>query len=322
MKWFFLFILIFSCSTPKRFPAGQLHDPLSCADNVGPFFNTNLWNHKKITTELARRLENQEFNDQAWYDLLNADPYALKKFLQEKVRDEKYLNRIEYELGKDYLVLLLHPGLFSRFDHFLSFAKSVIGNLPDKISSATLYQMYSQHLGPAKIFRGMALENDQVANNLATKGIPANFLGQNTHHGTEVLSQEITQALPNKITPYILEVQQHIRGGAENSRYLSVSHYLEVAGSVGFYRNPRIGPPIGKRLYLFELEMPKIELIEFSDYYKDVTKAQSGYFTINDKKYLFSDLQVEYLISFFIKKEWIKKVHRYENPPPPWRYFR
>jgi hypothetical protein len=285
-------------------------------------FATLSWPENKLTSLMTKRLNEKEFNNQEWYDYLNSNPLYFEKYLRQKIKESSYIDKVKNELGQEYLVLLTHPGLLSRIDHFIVFAKNHMTNTSNIIPPHQLYQIYSDHLGKIKLFRGMSLENDQMAQEIVSQGITANLIRQSPNQGASIFVQEFMQTYPGRVRPYLLELHQHIRGGADTSRYISTSHYIEVAASVGFYRNPRLGPPVNQRLYLYEMEIPRIEVIEFKEYFKELGSSQIGYFTINEKQFHFNDPQVEYLVPYFIKNDWIVKVHRYENPPPPWRYFR
>jgi hypothetical protein len=214
------------------------------------------------------------------------------------------------KLGPEYRALFLDPGIVSHGDELAGFLAKNSGHAWK--DPWELRRAFSDALGTKTMFRGMALTAAE-AEKLRTGGLAAGYLRQERFEGF----------VRNLGTPYEAQLKRHVSGNTTQSMFQSVTSYKEVAAAVGKRRLESVSAPKDGALYVFRLEVPKLDLVEFSSdgyrpsttyggsFGKPIFSVRFGDRTVADK--IAGGSELESFVFYGLQPGEIKDVEKIED---------
>ncbi len=152
--------------------------------------------------------------------------------------------------------LNLDHGLITRLPEFVEFMKE---NNSSDYSVAR--DSFNNHLGSQNMWRGMVLTKEE-AERMRYEGIESDFLRKNRDNPLILENFE-----SNVLSVYFdTLVEKHFHGENYQSPLISVSSHKDVATAVGRHFGGRALLDKEKDLYLFNMNIPKIDLIHYTDH--------------------------------------------------------
>lgn len=270
---------------------------------------------EKLLTDMAGRGIGI-YENKALYDFFEAHEAETRLLLKRYFDDEgqEMINIFQKRGIQKYLPLLIDPGIASRYKTFADFLTRFKSKNPDFLGAR---KAFSEKLGIATVYRGMALteqEFDEIsANGLYSPGL------RNRSIATQAL-RDTLDPRAERVIGYGISFRDEIYTRMTDVRRstvsmaLSVSHYPEVASSIGWYDSRRTNKK-GVRPYLFEIKTPLISLVEISGLFSYSRAIPT--IEIQGKKYFFNSGKVEALVPYFIPKNAFKGQKT--SVPPRWK---
>jgi len=152
--------------------------------------------------------------------------------------------------------LNLDQGIITHLPELLEFLES--HNTEDYLAAR---ESFKQYHGKRTVWRGMIL-SDEEAEKIRVKGIESNFLRK-----TNDIPSLIENFEANVQSVYFKElVEIHFHGENYQSPLVSVSSHKDIAIAVGRHFGRRFLSEKGKSLYLFEIQIPEIDLIYYTEH--------------------------------------------------------
>jgi len=278
---------------------------------------------------LAKELvaEGNVLENEKYYRYFQKNIDRMKKLFIRSYHREKgpqikeMMQKIEAELGTEYLALLADPGIAQNFEKFLTFSlnlKQKTQTLPDVI---TLRQLFSEKLGTQTIYRGMMLTEEEVASIPKIGILSQGFLKKERaiHVVQDGLDPDERYHYVDHARNFYGEIMKRLTdwGKKESSLTISVSGYEPVARSVGYHDSEQLENP-HKRMYVLECDVPVISLIRMENIFdyerKPMTRLKIDTFEVNEE----TDLQVEMFVPYLIPKEQIKSIEPINKIPVKW----
>lgn len=265
----------------------------------------NMFASPKLVEFLSRDLSNTRRLLTRWY---STDGAAIMK-------------QVEGNLGEKFLPLLAEPGLVMRWKEFIPFAQGFLVKSPQ----ATPWQVreaFSAKLGKRKIYRGMVLTEEE-AKGMQQNGIWAPGMKDASDRQTRIvrtLNPDEGGAQRSEISSPSNEIASRLSDYRdERSGYLSVSSYDTVAKSVGYHTSGKTGDPT-RKLFLFEIELPEIDLVRVEGVFGFLGEHHRAPLTIGTETFLRSqDTTVEMFVPYHIAPGQIVSVKQEDAKPPEWR---
>ena len=254
------------------------------------------------------------FENPKFYEFFDAN----KSAMTEKIKEMYNRNPWGSDKGRDiisefiqnvsdkHIALLCDPGIVSRTEELYSFVK----NLPvdiNKLSSLELRKMFSDSLGTQKYYRGMTLTEEQVET-IKKEGIKSiNFVGENRE---QIFESLFLGKSDYEYTSFKRFMDKKVSGINRNNPMISVTQIEKIAQKVtSRYSRPK---NIDQKIYIFELEIPKINTVEpikdFEIYYPGF-----GFYDKSGKK--IPTEQVESFVPFVINSSCIKSIKTFTPEP-------
>lgn len=187
------------------------------------------------------------------------------------------IERVERELGSDYLPLFLHPQVAARWGEALEYAKQKRGEKSDLPSVYQLYKAFEKHAGTIKLYRGMVLTEK------GAKKIISNGLRPFMWDREEILGRFFSELNPDSNFFMAQTSGAYSRAGRGASIWQAqlVQSFTKdrlVAESLPYWQEisshgwPDRGSdrlPDGKFLYVFEVEVPVWDIMEGRNFYSN-----------------------------------------------------
>ncbi|MEZ4815577.1 MAG: hypothetical protein R3A80_10290 [Bdellovibrionota bacterium] len=265
---------------PNGIPRRKLADILAQRD-TSPFQNPEIYEYfANNTQELSTTLNR-------WY----ADQKKHHPKEVAAVFDNFEIARTV--LPSRLLSLFIDPGIAARSPEFLKFAQEEYRKNPS-ISSLEMRNLFSNNLGKAHVYRALLLSPNEA--------IKIKENGMNSTANAVKVRSDIYFHLfsPSPHTAAIPQDSPHAaiykRNGRVNvsggSILMSHSLYPEVAASVAYHSNPQAHED-AKKLYLFELEIPQLDLIYETGLLSKDSENENITFQVGDIRYAASDPGIE-----------------------------
>lgn len=188
----------------------------------------------------------EAYGEQAWRAVISAWGESPEQLLVYG----KFLNAYPH-----LAQLSLDPGFISYLDDFMLMAERGEVDVSD---FRKVRQEFSEKLGEVTVWRGMSLTDDEMLQ-VKSNGIMSS-LGLQTSMSEHPVEQFEAMALttwPNHA------IEDHFSNSHPASPFISVSRHKEIATAVGRSYS-RMND--GKKFYLFQIKMPKINLIDYTDH--------------------------------------------------------
>lgn len=229
------------------------------------------------------------------------------------------------QLPAKFLPLFLDPGIASRAEDFLSFAKLELEKTPHQ-TPLSLRNAYSKKLGTKKIYRSLLLNSSEVLE------IKKSGMSSTSHFNKENEAENlfklfsirafndavISQASPSSAI-------YHRKGSVglrHNSLLMSFSDYSDVAASVAYHSN-ETQRTNDRKLYTYEIEVPVLDVLVESDLHDpDRSRQQSHRLRVGLNHYQASDPGVEIFTWGSIMPEQIRQVTEVTEVPPSYDFER
>ncbi len=152
--------------------------------------------------------------------------------------------------------LNLDPGIMTHMPEFLEFLEGAGSQ-----EYWPLRDAFKRHLGVKTVWRGMVLTEEE-ADKVRVEGIESDFLRKK-----DEMPAVIDNFEANVLSVYVDElVERHFHGENSHSPLVSVSSYEDVAIAVGRHFGRRSVSEGKKRLYLFKINIPEIDVIFCTDH--------------------------------------------------------
>jgi hypothetical protein len=264
------------------------------------------------------------YDHPAYYDFLSRDPADTRALLARWYPFSRELvERVTVSLGERYTPILADPGVANRADQLIDFAPAYLAANPDA-GVWQLRQAFSDHLGRETVYRGMVLTEAQ-ARAMTAGGIDAPGF-QSPERAARSVSESIQSDTHHDFVDYprspTAEIQARLTDFYDHGARMtmSVSRYREIAESAGYHASGRAGQP-GTSLYLFEIELPRLSLIEQTNLFANERASEDVFIAVGDEFAASEggDLGVEMFVSHRIPPDAIRGATRYDHPPPAWR---
>ncbi|MFC1611643.1 hypothetical protein ACFL6C_11845, partial [Myxococcota bacterium] len=230
-----------------------------------------------------------------------------------KLKIDKEIERISKELGPRFIVLLADPGIACRLSSFYRFARKLLQQQPT-IRCDALRGAYSKSLGTQRVFRGLRMTEAQMIDSRKTGLLPPAFLEKG--QSSRMISSCFDSSSGGTFGDPITQIRsRRVDGDASNHAncYQSVTDDDVVASAVAY----RFGKGKG-RVYVFELEVPVISLVEPEKLLPRGNKKSCFYahqFGGGGGIWRFTDPALERLVPFAIPPQWIKDVRWARSAP-------
>jgi hypothetical protein len=263
------------------------------------------------------------YDNPSYYDYLSGDPDDTRALISRWYRGD-LADRVSQRLGDRFVPILADPGVANRAGALIDFASSWLPSNPDA-DVWQLRQAFSDFLGTETVYRGMVLTEAQaramIASGIRAPGfqVPARAERsisesiQSDHRYDHVdYPRSPTAEIHARLTDFYDQ-------GARMT--MSVSRYSEIAASAGYHSSGHAGER-GRQLYLFEIELPVLSLIEQTNLFgnerhegPEILLRVGDEFTASET----GDLGVEMFVPHRIPPDAIRNVTRYDQEPPAWR---
>lgn len=212
------------------------------------------------------------FDNKDFYGYLAEDLESTRKLLRKLYPNEsdQLISTITQVLPENNIILLADPGIASRLPEMIDFVRQ--GKIDtSKISPFELRQKFSEHLGTQKIYRGMVITDNQ-AQNMVQNGIlaPA-LLDKKTARAKmiDLLDPDEKISTKPKAKSYRDEIIQRVSTNCKENLFMSVTSYPDIAVSLGNNYGQRNDG--SEKLYIFDVDMPKISVLKGGEGMFDVT---------------------------------------------------
>ena len=194
-----------------------------------------------------------------------------------------------------HIALICDPGIASRLNEFYDFVKQYSTNI-DSMTTLELRKNFSDYLGNQRYYRAMML-TEQQAEEIKTKGIISNNF--NGDEAKNIFNDLLLGYKNPKSVSYKDFIYGKVNGMNRNNPLISISKSKEIAKEVS--QNYTLDTR-GKKNYIFELEIPKINVIEPKGEF-DVTYPGLDFFDKNGNQLQKED--VESFVPFIIDSKYI-----------------
>lgn len=207
------------------------------------------------------------FDRQKLFDHFSNKPTEVKNILSTwfgRQKSEFLVSTTISSLGEMYLPILLDPGVSTRFNQFIRFAtEEMKDNAHERPGVLELRQKFSAYLGSTTVYRALALNNTQEANQILQTGIASPFIRSQTVDHSTAKSLMLRIDLQRSIEAH--QNHQADQGPIINSPLISVSKSPSVAAAVASTWNSLLGTIQNKKIYIFRIELPLIETVSRSE---------------------------------------------------------
>ena len=267
----------------------------------------------------------QPFENSDIYKYLSLDLNRTEEILNRMYGDRNEIVKQTKEvLGIKFIPLLIDPGIANRGKEFISFSLKYLSNHSSS-SIPELRKAFSEHLGKRKLFRGMVLYSKEMKNITRSGMLAPGMLSKSKDHRIlrlfatddelKRLDETSLKTLPKSIGDEIGARLTNYYKKSE-SMLMSASAHKEIASSVGYHSS---GKPIKKRignLYLFEIEVPEISVLDYSG---DIYSSWNMRPLVKINNKIFDGEKgraIEVFIPHFIAPENIISVEKYIGKVP------
>ncbi|HLE11873.1 MAG TPA: hypothetical protein VI754_11525 [Bacteriovoracaceae bacterium] len=255
--------------------------------------------------------------------------YSLGDKLSEKISNARHY------LKHRYSCLLLDPGIISRIDHFFAFALDYSDSHPD-ISTHALREAYSEHLGKRIVWRGIAVSDDTLIDNIKKEGFKAHLFLKRRQPGDYRQERHINSSLVNTLlransnldspTPLMAMSQRLSQVNIYGSTYISISQFIEVTYAGAWLKLNNTMTKVGNKFYLFKLNISNLNIIDPTDpylknFFQDRTAALFTTQGINgsgDVSFATSDPGFEMFVQRILPED-MEEIIPYDSYPSTWR---
>ena len=262
------------------------------------------------------------FESEEFYKFLSADIQQTKNLIHQWYgarAGSKLIQKVEKNLGEKNLVLLGDPGIASRVDDLIKYTKSDQVNI-NKTSPFNLRKDFAKHLGYSKIYRGMAI-TDQQAAKIQHQGLLAPGLLDIRKTEEALFNLLDTNSVRNKQDShnsgyYVDQIIARVDYGRNNDDiYSSCSKYRDVASSIGWYSQKKDKDNVHP--YLIEMDIPTISVIEQKGIFDNLTDLAGRIgktFSVGKGNiYKSDDPDVEVFAPFIVNPEHFK-IYKTDKP--------
>lgn len=233
------------------------------------------------------------------------------------------LTWVERELGKRFIPLLTDPGLANHFEKFQTFASKTVAAKPN-ISLPDLRQAFSDSLGKIKVFRGMVL-SDQEVNEIQKTGIASRLFltSQRDVAFSDYMGplKAISGEPLYPLTPMESILKKYSSGNLDQETLqtqISTSTYPEVAETAGFHSAGVHWSSMAennKAMYVFELEIPILDLIRTQGLFKNHEEGAFIPYVIDGKVFNMADDRIEFFTPFWLEPDAIQNIRILKKKP-------
>ena len=271
----------------------------------------DIYGNEKLYNYLGNNLEKVKEKLSIWY------------YSGELGRSKNNFELVSKLVGKQYTVLLVDPGIMSRAEDFIVFAKNYV-ELNGQVRPIILRKAYAKHLGTTQLYRGLMLTSDE-AEYISKHGILAPGMRDKT-----VAIGKISNIIEeeNQLGSPLNELKERLYQKDENALkstnlYMSTSRYKDIAASAAAAHSPTLNEKM-KSLYVYKIEIPRISTLEvnkdtlFSSFKPSIGHGQLDAWIKAGRTMtvLNRDMGVEVIVPFHIQKDMIKQQNHYVNIPP------
>jgi len=230
------------------------------------------------------------------------------------------------ELGEEFLSLLVEPGIATRAEKFVTFAKNTIRRDATKIGKKLfsfddvqeIRDLFEKRLGKSTVYRSLRLDPD-VVKNMQETGIRGLPLDENmSSPKIDILSKYFERGLRGDVLSKAADQRTEEDHSNEAGRFvLSVTPIEQLAKDVAMKRKLYDEKTYNQEAYLFKINIPKIYLIEYNeDFFPLRTKQEMEAMPLTspyDYRFKLSDGQefwahnpaVESFVEISIDQKWI-----------------
>jgi hypothetical protein len=287
-------------------------------------------NSKQRHELVAQLIQTEKFyDDPKLFSFFSKHPKEASRLIDrwygEEIREAMTL--VSKSLGPEYLPLLLDPGIANRVIKFVSFSSVHLAKNPG-MNLADLRKAFSKKLGNRKLKRGMLLTPDEAAN-MQKNGIASPGL-RNKKKTSIALYETLDPNQRRSEKGYARSPHDEMAArltdfdDSSQNQFLSATIYDDIAKSVAYHDS--IGSSNeGRKLYVFEIEVPEISVIEKKGLFDPdtVSRMNDRVIVVEGKgTYDMRDLGVEVFIPFKIQPEQIKQVNQIKETPSGYRWER
>ena len=214
-----------------------------------------------------------------------------------RIKERKIIPEFTQTVSNKHIALLCDPGIVSRLDEFYKFVKYFSGDI-NKLSPLELRKKFSDYLGNKTYYRGMLLNQEQI-DEIKEKGIISNnFKGENSK---DILEDLLCGYKNPRSVSYKDFMYAKANGDNANNPLISVTQIKSIAQNVPARFCPY---NTNQKIYIFELEIPKINVIEPKGEF-NITYSGFGFYDNNGNS--IPQEQIESFIPFIINPEYQSK---------------
>lgn len=246
------------------------------------------------------------FENPQFYDFFEANKEAMTEKLKKlynirpwgNIKERLIIPEFTHNVSDKHIALLCDPAIISRLDEFYKFINGFSGNI-NKLSPMELRKKFSDYLGTQTYYRGMSLTQEQ-AEEIQKQGIISNnFEDENAK---TILADLLCGYKNPQSISYKDFMYAKANGDNRNNPLISVTQIESIAHNVPARYSPC---KTNERIYIFELEIPKINIIEpKGEFY--ITYPGFGFYNKDGIK--IPQERVESFVPFVINSDYIKSV--------------
>jgi hypothetical protein len=249
------------------------------------------------------------FRQAEFFDGIGSDPARIESLYKSWYGNsapgfEAFAKCLESRL----LALALDPGIVNRADEFIRFANADLKSLP-QTSLIDLRRRFSQSLGMRRIFRGLSLSKSQLQR-ILKEGIQPRALTFQVYKPDIYPELDSPYQPKNRLEEELVSWGRFLLNGPKNDMFNrinsggndSFSQSASAFQEVAVYASRNFGRP-GQDVYVFELEIPAIDVIEAAQVTDQMGHAS---FRSMGKRFYMDQPGVEVFILGHIPAAWIK----------------
>ncbi|MGZ3739646.1 MAG: hypothetical protein ACXVB9_09755 [Bdellovibrionota bacterium] len=236
------------------------------------------------------------------------------------------VTKLQAKLGKEFLPLLIEPGVADRLDQFLAFSEKQ----PDlkKLSPLELRNRFADSLGTVTVYRGVGVQPSEVPamkkNGLTSAGFASDFSkgdrsGISTYFGSVLLDDPQVRSFSDTIAMVRAPDKTDPPLGL-----IAVTDYHEVAEGVGAYYGKTARK--NAKLEVLKMEVPAIQVLSTGGIihhkWDNSFGASMRFWNPSTGQFVrdvpWTDKGLERYVQGLIDPSWIKSVETIEAPKSMW----
>ena len=246
------------------------------------------------------------FENPHFYEFFEANKEAMIEKLKKlynirpwgNIKERLIIPEFTHNVSDKHISLLCDPGIVSRLDEFYKFTSGFSGDI-NELSPMELRKKFSAYLGTQTYYRGMSLTQEQ-AKKIQEQGITSNnFQGENSE---SILDDLLCGYKNPRSISYKDFMYAKANGDNKNNPLISVTQIESVAHNIPARYSPC---KTDEKIYIFELEIPKINVIEPKGEF-NITYPGFGFYD-KDRKEIPQE-KIESFVPFVINSDFIKSV--------------